>query len=132
MLISSTDGVDSVVQFLTVLLIFAIVLLVTFFVTRWVGNIQKMQNKGNNVEVVESARISSSSYVQILKIGTKFVAIAVSKENVTFLCELSPDDIHIKEDGNVSSMDFGSIFNKVKNGITAKNEQVGDIDREEK
>lgn len=124
------DKVDSVVQFFTVLLLFAIVLFVTFFVTKWLGNYQKMQNKGNNIEVIESVRISPSSFAQIVRIGSKYIAVAVSKENVTLLCELSSDDVVIKDDEN-TGLDFDSILNKVKAGLPACNRQDGDSNRDD-
>ena len=129
MLISIADKADSVVQFLTVLLIFAVVLIVTFLVTKWLGNYQKQQGMGANIEIVDSARISPNAYVEILHIGTKYVAVAVSKENVSFLCELSEDEITMKEDRNMGAVDFKSIFAKAKVDMLEKKEQHEDSDR---
>ena len=116
MLITLSSGMDGILQFITVLLIFVIVLAVTYFVTRWVGNYQKMQNSGNNIQIVESVRISPSAYVEILRVGKKYIAVAVSKENVTYLTDLSEDEITLREDSGVSTLDFGSILEKVKLG----------------
>ncbi len=112
--ITLSSGMDGVLQFITVLLIFVIVLAVTYFVTRWVGNYQKMQNSGNNVQIVESVRISPSAFVEILRVGNKYIAVAVSKENVTFLTELSGEELILHDDGSASALDFGSILDKVK------------------
>ena len=81
------SGMDSVIQLITVLLIFVLVLAITLFVTRWIGKYQKMQNVGDNVQVLESMRISPSVCVEILKIGRKYVAVAVAKESVSFLLD---------------------------------------------
>ncbi len=116
MLITLSSGMDGVLQFITVLLIFVIVLAVTYFVTRWVGNYQKMQNSGNNIQIVESVRISPTAYVEILRVGKKYIAVAVSKENVTYLTDLSEDEITLRVDGSVGALDFGSILEKVKIG----------------
>ena len=128
MLITIADKANSVVQFLTVLLIFAVVLVVTLFVTRWLGNYQKQQSVGNNIEVVESTRISPNSFVEIVRVGTKYVAIAVSKENVTLLCEVSQEDIAEVKDASAGIADFGSIFNKVKAGMLEKKDSVEEND----
>lgn len=128
MLISIADKANSVVQFITVLLIFAVVLIATLFVTRWLGNYQKQQSMGNNIEVLESTRISPNSFASIIRIGTKYVAVAVSKDNVTLLCELQPDDLADTKDTSANFADFGSIFNKVKAGMLDKKDSVDEND----
>ena len=116
MLLSGSSGMDSILQFITVLLIFVLVLAITYFVTRWVGNYQKMQNYGNNIQILESVRISPSAYVEILQVGKKIIAIAVSKDNVTFLTELNEDEIALHSDERTGSINFSSILEKVRIG----------------
>jgi len=115
MLAANSSGSSGIIQFITVLLIFVIVLGVTYFVTRWLGNYQKMQNTGRNVEVIESVRISPSAYVEILRVGKKYIAVAVSKDSVSMLTEISPEDIAEGSSESVSALDFGSILDKVRN-----------------
>ena len=117
----AVSGVDSIIQFITVLLIFAIVLLVTLFVTRWIGKYQKMQNSGDNVQVIESVRISPSVCVEILRIGKKYIAVAVAKENVTMLLELSEEDVELGVNKVIEDISFGSIFDAVKKGFSGQN-----------
>ena len=93
MLLSSGGGVDSVVQLITVLVIFVLVLAITLFVTRWVAGFQKQQMTGKNMQVIETMRLTPNQFVQIVKIGKHYLAIAVSKEQVTLLTELSQDEI---------------------------------------
>ncbi|MBP9996737.1 MAG: flagellar biosynthetic protein FliO [Lachnospiraceae bacterium] len=121
MLLSNVKGGNSLIEFITVLLIFAIVLAVTYFVTRWIGQYQKMQTTGDNVEVLETSRISPSACVEILRVGSKYIAVAVSKESVTFLCELNKEDITIKADSGVGSFDFANVLNKVKKSMPNNN-----------
>lgn len=120
MLLTTGNGVDSIVQFITVLIIFVVVLLVTLFVTKWIAGFQKQQQVGNNVKVVETTRISPSQYVQILKIGSKYVAIAVSKENTTKLLELTEEELVISEENMANAADFGAVFSKIKESISNK------------
>ncbi|MBQ0028062.1 MAG: flagellar biosynthetic protein FliO [Lachnospiraceae bacterium] len=129
MLISIADKADSVVQFITVLLIFAVVLIVTFLVTKWLGNYQKQQGNGANIEIIDSARISPNTFVEIIHIGSKYVAVAVSKENVSLLCELSEDEIVVKQDNTVKIADFKSILAKAGMGMPEGGKQHKDSDR---
>ena len=119
MLLASSGGVDSVVQFITVLIIFAIVLGMTLFVTRWIAGFQKNQMAGSNISVIETTKISPSQYIQIVKIGTKYVAIAVSKDSITLLSELNETDIDFGKQGSVST-DFSTVLNKFKTNLQKK------------
>lgn len=93
----TTGGYDSFLDLITVLLIFVFVIAITLFTTKYVANYQKVQNAGKNIEVLETYKISQSKYIQIIKIGAKYVAIAVSKDTVTLLAELNENDISFKE-----------------------------------
>lgn len=128
MLLSLSGGVDSIVQFLTVLVIFVLVLAVTFFVTRWLGQYQKMQNIGANVEVIEATRISPAAQVEILRVGQRYIAVAVTKENVTYLCDVPDEDIVIR-DSKAGYGSFSSILSKAKQNISDKTEKNMDDDQ---
>ena len=80
-----SDRADSYVQFMTVLILFVFVLAITAFVTRWIGGYQKGKSAGANMELIESLRLSSNKYVQIVRIGRKYLAVAVCKDTVTIL-----------------------------------------------
>ena len=77
--LSLTNGKDSIVQLITVSIMFILVLALTYFATRFVGNYQKTKLAGNNIQVLETFRISNSKYIQIIKIGEKYFAISVCK-----------------------------------------------------
>ena len=76
-LLTVGDTIDGVAQFFTVIVIFILVLAVTLGVTRWIGKYQSRISTGNNIEVLESVRISPQSCAEILRIGKK-------------ICKLSP------------------------------------------
>ena len=67
---------NSFAQFITVLLIFIIVLIVTYAVTKWIGGIQKSQSRSGSIEVIESARIAPGVFIEIVRIGQKYVALS--------------------------------------------------------
>ena len=127
MLLSSGNGVDSIVQLITVLVIFVFVLAVTYLVTKWIAGFQKQQNTGKNIQVVETTRMSPNQYAQILKLGkTKYVAVAVSKENVTLLAALEEDDIDEDTQSNVARGDFSDILKKMKTSFKEGNKPETD------
>ena len=120
MLLSGFSRVDSFAQFLTVLLIFLLVLGVTYFVTRYIGKYQKTQTTGRNIEVIEATKISPQAFVEILKVGSKYIAVAVSKDNVTYLCDVPAEEIIVSEEGDIVPQSFNKIFDIVrKNNLTS-------------
>lgn len=88
---------QSIGQLLTVLLIFAFVLVITYLTSRFIGNYQKEKLSGENICVIETQRISPNKYVQIVKIGNKYFAIANCKDTVTMLSEIPEDSLNLFE-----------------------------------
>lgn len=124
MLISSNGGVDSIVQLITVLLIFVFVLAITLWVTKWLAGFQKLQNEGKNIQVIETAKISPNQYAQILKIGDRYVAVAVSKENVTVLTTLEESQLNLETSKQPYKTDFASVLKKFSKNSFEDEEEI--------
>lgn len=106
---------EAFVQLLTLIVVFAVVLGLTYFATRYVGNLQKEKLSGSNIKVLETLRISNTKYIQIVKIGSKCFAIAVCKDTVTYLCELDEETLVYKDSsGQFKSESFKAILDKFK------------------
>ena len=113
-ILTASGSLESFVQFITILLLFLFVLIITYVVTRWVSGIQKMQMTGKNMELVETMRISNSKYLQIVRTGEKYLVIAVCKDTVTMLSELSADEIFLSSETEENSLSFREILDKMK------------------
>ncbi len=94
---SMSSRIEAFAQLLTLLIIFILVLAITYYVTRFVGNYQKNKLSGSNINILETMRIANNKYIQIVKIGSKVFAIAVAKDTVTYLCELDEDELIYNE-----------------------------------
>ena len=114
-ILTAVGTLDSFVQFITILLLFLFVLVITYVVTRWVSGVQKIQMTGKNMELVETMRISNSKYLQIVRVGDKYLVIAVCKDTVTMLAELSADSLNFTDKNEGSSLSFKDILDKLKN-----------------
>lgn len=101
-LLSSTFS--SFIQLVGVLVIFVFVLIITYFVTKWIGGYQKIQMSGRNFQVIDTVRIAGGKFVQILKLGEVYLVIAVGKDEVTMLAKLTEDEIGLTAEQIVSSM----------------------------
>lgn len=94
-----TGTTDVYAQFITVLIVFVLVLALTALVTKWIAGYQKKQGANTNIEVLETARIANNKYIQIVRFGRTYAAIAVCKDTVTLLGEISGEDL---QEGNRS------------------------------
>ena len=125
MLLAVASKLDSVVQFLTVLIIFIFVLGATWLTSKYIAGFQKGKMRGNNFEMIDSFRISQNNVVQILRIGQKYVAVAVCKDSVTLLAELSEEEIVIPE-GNREPIQFDEVLKKAKSLVQKTDMKAAD------
>ncbi len=115
LIVTLSGGFDSVIQLISVIAVFIVVLLITYYATRWVGNIQKTKMNGSNIKVLETLRISNTKYLQIVKIGSKCFAIAVCKDTVTYLGDLQEEDLVFNQvSAESQSESFKAILEKFK------------------
>ena len=114
MLLTISGEADSYIQFMTVLILFLLVLAVTYFVTKWMAGYQKSRISNANLEIVETIGLSNNKYVQIIRVGQKYLAVAICKDTVTMLTEIPEQDL-VFSDGSVSkAMSFKDILDKVQ------------------
>ena len=114
-LLASSGSLESFVQFLTVLFLFVFVIVISFYVTKWLSGVQKEQMTGRNMEVLETVRLSNSKYLQIVRVGDKYLVIAVCKDTVTMLAEVSADNLNFTDKNEGNSLSFKDILDKLKN-----------------
>ena len=114
MLLSVTSGFESVLQFVTVFIIFIFVLGITYISTKYIAGIQKEQYKTGNMELIETLRISNNKYLQIVRAGNKYFCMAVCKDTVTMLGEIQKEEMVFSENNLNASMDFQRILEKMK------------------
>lgn len=118
-----TGQIDSAAQFITVFILFVVVLVITALTTRWIAGYQKQQNVIGNIEVMDTQRIANGKYIQIVRVGDKCIAVAVCKDTVTMLTEVDKEQIKLKEIGSVSTAGFGELFDKVKKIYSGNNQE---------
>lgn len=112
----------SYAQFITVLVIFVLVLGVTAWVTKWMAGYQKLQNANCNIEIIETARITNNKYIQLVRVGNTYMAIAVCKDTVTMLGEVSAEQLKF-QDADLNRTSFKELFQKtIKMGSSEQSE----------
>ena len=118
MILAITDRTESITQFLTVVVVFILVLAITYFTTRFIGNYQKARSINRNFEAIETYRITNGKFLQLVRIGEKYMVIGIGKDSVTGICEVSADDIKlVSEESPAGFESFRSILDKAAKHI---------------
>ena len=106
---------DNLWQLLGLVFVLIIVLVAAYYTTKYVGNIKLGQMKNSNFTAIDSYRLSPNKLLQIVKIGNKYVVIAITKDNINFITELDEDEVLLREDQPVERPDFKKILEKLRN-----------------
>ncbi len=115
MLLAVTTRTSSFAQFLIVLLLFFVVILLTYGTLRIIGRIQKGQSAGSNIEVIETRAVANGKYLEIVRAGKRYFLIAVGKDEIHTVSELSEEEIEMRSPGETDSLSFASVFDRIKN-----------------
>lgn len=120
-LLTSTSTLESFGQLIKVLLIFVFVLAMTYYVTRWIGGYQKAHSCGKKLKLVETMNLGSNKMISIVRAGSKYLVVAVGKEEMSLLAELSADEVQdLTDNETVTQESFQEIFNKLKDKLPKK------------
>ncbi|MCM1568795.1 MAG: flagellar biosynthetic protein FliO [Roseburia sp.] len=84
---------NSYAQFITVLVVFVLVLGATALTTKWIAKYQKQQGVNGNIELLDAARLGNNKYLQIVRVGETYMVLAVCKDTVTMLGEVSAEQL---------------------------------------
>ena len=105
-MILTSSNMDGYAQLITVLLIFVAVLAVTALTTKYIAKVQKQAGISGNIEILETIRVSNTKYIQLVRIGETYVAMAVCKDTITKLCEVPKEQLKTTAPGSNTSFSF--------------------------
>ena len=85
---------EAFAQLLTLLVVFIFVLALTYFATRWAGNMQKTKMAGRNIQILETMRVSNTK---------------------SYLCEIDEQELtYSSESKTINTDGFKAILEKFK------------------
>lgn len=125
MILLSSTG-ESIFQLLVVLFCFVVVLILTYYTTRWMAGYQKSHSYNKNLSVVETLKLSNNRYVQLIRVGKHtYYAVAIGKDEVSVIGKIEEEDLVELSDvtsGDIPTVkgDFQDILNKVKERLPKK------------
>lgn len=125
-----TSSWDNFLRLLGALIAFVFVMILTYFVTRFVAKYQRQLGTTNNFQIIETYRLSNTKCLELLRVGRKYVVLCVCKDTVTYITELEEEEIVLEGNGD-TQISFKNIFENMKEEYHKKYKNE-DIESDEK
>lgn len=105
-------------QLIGVVLIFLIVLALTYFTARWIGGYQQINMRNKNLQILESIKVGANKFICLVKAGEVYLVVAVGKDEITMLAQLTEEQLSV-----VPSLDAYNVGNENGKTVSADNFQ---------
>lgn len=119
-------SLESFLKLVVTLVIFVFVLAVTYLTTRWIGSYQKLHMNSRNLRIIETITAGQNKNICLLKAGTKYLVVAVGKDEMHLLATLTEEQLtdlsFMNEIPNtmVTGESFQEIFGQLKEKMSKK------------
>ena len=126
-----TSSFQNVMQLIGVVLIFLIVLALTYFTARWIGGYQQINMKNKNLQILESIKIGTNKFICLVKAGEIYLVVAVGKDEITMLAQLTEEQLSVapslntyvfgkEKEEQMSAGNFQEVLEKMKKTFSKK------------
>lgn len=92
-LTAGISRVESLFNLFGIVLIFLFLLGIAYITTRILGNSNLLKQKNKNIEVIETYKLGPNKFIQIIKVGEKYLAIGLGKDEIEFLTEINKEQL---------------------------------------
>lgn len=114
----------NILQLLGMIVVFVLVLAATYYVTKWIARSGAVQPHSKNIKVIETFKIAPNKYIQIVRLGSRYYSIGVTKENITFLSALDEEQLDLQEpDATLQNASFLDVMSRVVSGIKKRDDK---------
>ncbi|MCR4802210.1 MAG: flagellar biosynthetic protein FliO [Lachnospiraceae bacterium] len=122
-LLSIGNTTDNYLRLIGTLFVFVVVLVVAYYVTRWIGQKEQGRFGEKNIRIIEGYRMGTNKSVQIVKVGNKYFVLGVGKDEISYLGEVNEEELVFPENTIKPLPEFKDILAKAKEKIPTKNKR---------
>lgn len=109
-----TSTLASLFKLIVLLIVFVLILLASYYVTKWYAKTGMLGKQSQNIQVVENYPMGPGKQICIIKLGGKYIAVAICKDQITFLAELEKDKLSLEQQP-LENASFKEVFGKMVN-----------------
>ena len=77
------------------------------------ANYQKGTSTSKNIEIIDTCKISTNKYIQIVRIGDRHVALGITNDQITNLGDVNGDSLSLKMNDE-ETISFKDVLDKIK------------------
>lgn len=115
---------NNILQLLGMVVVFVLILAATYYVTKWIARSGAIQPSSKNIKVIETFKIAPNKYIQIIRLGSRYYSIGVTKEHITFLSALDEEQLNLQElDAALPNTTFMDVMSKVASRVKKKEDK---------
>lgn len=123
-----SSSMDSFLQLVSVLLVFVLVLTITYFVTRWIAGYQKVRMKCKNLQMIETIPVGNNKMICLIKAGVQYLVVSVGKDEIHLLTSLREDQLtdlsfFDETENPMVEESFQEIFGQLREKLSVKNNE---------
>lgn len=120
-LVSGGSSFSDWLELAGILILCIIVIAASYFVTKFIGTKQMGKQRNGNFKILEVCSVAPGKTLQLIQTGTRYLVLAVTKDSVTKLIELSEDEVVKTVREEKKTMAFTEMFE----AFTKKNTSEG-------
>ncbi|MCH5268029.1 MAG: flagellar biosynthetic protein FliO [Lachnospiraceae bacterium] len=109
-MVAEYSMLSSIIKFIFILIVFIALLFAASWFTKWYAGSGMLKNQRGNIKILETHSIGQGKVVQILQIGEKYIAVAQGKDTVTYLTELSEEELDFEPVNQLKTGGFQEMF----------------------
>lgn len=95
------------------LIAFILILVASYYVTKWYAKSGFVRRQNHNMEIVDTLPMGPNRQICIVRIGQKYIAVSVCKDQIRFLAEVSGDELEFEPKTEGETRSFQEIFKEM-------------------
>jgi flagellar protein FliO/FliZ len=114
-------------EMLFLLILFLVIIIAAYYVTYVIARVQKGTKTNKNLEIIEVISLGQSKYLELIRIGTQYVVVSVTKQHIETILSLTEDELLILDDHQKQKiLPFQQILEKYRSGKEKDEKDCGD------
>lgn len=109
-----TSQADNIFQLIGLIFALVLILVAAYYTSKYLGKLSVGKLKNSNFKVIDTYRVNQNKFVQIVKIGNKFVVLGVGKDTINLITELDESEVITRDVQMKENMSFKQIFDKIR------------------
>lgn len=105
---------DNALQLFGLIILFFLIIVATYVTSKFIGNYKLGQMKNKNFKVIETYKVAPNKFLQLIKVGNKYLVISIGKEEIHNITEIPEEDVILPIENEQHGLKFSDLIAKVQ------------------